>query len=121
MIEAKFPSKEGGKKYKFEIIATYSQLKNLMGSTSFDRYLLGGVAQRWDLPKNKEKEIDRINAAKEKNKEKDQNEQSESASVQQSEEGEEQEQESVAEDGVTEAVGEMDTALELEGNEMEDD
>ena len=35
-------------------------LKNLMGQTAFDRYLLGGESDRWDLPKKKEKELERI-------------------------------------------------------------
>ena len=60
LIEAKFPNPSQGKKaYRFDVIATYTQLKNLMGQAAFDRYLLGGESQRWDLPKRKENELEK--------------------------------------------------------------
>ena len=59
LVEAKFPNPKGGRKaYKFDVIATYSQLKSLMGQTSFDRYLLGGESDRWDLPKRIERDLE---------------------------------------------------------------
>ena len=60
LVEAKFKNPENSKKaYKFEVIATYSQLKSLMGQTSLDRYLMGGDSDRWDLPKRKENDLER--------------------------------------------------------------
>ena len=66
IVEAKFPDPTGRKKYKFDVVSTYGQLKNLMGPAAFDRYLLGGHSDRWDLPKRREKELDREKSRKSK-------------------------------------------------------
>ena len=69
LVEAKFPNPAKGKKaYKFEVVATYTQLKALMGQTSLDRYLLGGDSDRWDLPKRKERDLEKEKEKKEKKK-----------------------------------------------------
>ena len=60
LVEAKFKNPDNSKKaYRFEVVATYSQLKSLMGQTSLDRYLMGGESDRWDLPKRKENDLER--------------------------------------------------------------
>ena len=71
LVEAKFPNPTKGKKaYRFEVVATYTQLKALMGQTSLDRYLLGGDSDRWDLPKRKEYDLEKEKEKKEKKKSK---------------------------------------------------
>ena len=65
LVEAKFKNPSQSKKaYKFEVVATYSQLKSLMGQTSLDRYLLGGESDRWDLPKRKERDLEHAKSRK---------------------------------------------------------
>ena len=126
LIEAKFPNpKQGPKAYKFDVVATYTQLKNLMGQTAFDRYLLGADSQRWDLPKKKEKEFEKEKNRKNKNKESEETglrDDSVPASAEQilpAEEEEEDEEEEM--DETSRAAVEAEKDLQKEREEMNTD
>ena len=125
LIEAKFPNPRQGKKaYKFEVVATYSQLKSLMGQTSFDRYLLGGESDRWDLPKKKERDLEHEKEKKKKGPESEKEKESEDQSSGLRDDSipetadqilpDENEDEEEEEDETTWASKEADTALQME-------
>ena len=130
IMQAKFPTEgPAKKKYRYEVIATYTQLKTLMGQHALDRYLLGGDSNRWDAPKK----IDREVARKEKGKGNQPTSENQMAddslpeSVQQMEVAEQPDAggergEEAEQDAVEKAVKEMDNALSLEEKKrMEED
>ena len=139
LVEAKFPNPANAKKaYRFEAVATYAQLKALMGPASLDRYLLGGESRRWDLPKRKERDLEKgkkgSEQEKEKEKEKESDEQNagfrddslpESAEQimpdEEAEGGSGEESEEVEEDAVTKAAKEADDDLRMELDKSNDD
>ena len=138
IFQGKFPNPSQGKKaYRFDVVATYTQLRNLMGQVSFDRYLLGGESDRWDLPKRRERELDWEKNKKKKASSEKQSEQEKQSGLQDDaipetadeivpdEEAEEEVEDDSSmeeeEDETTRSAKEADRALRMETAEKEDD
>ena len=125
LVEAKFKNPPGNKKaYRFEVIATYSQLKSLMGQASLDRFLLGGESERWDLPKRKESDLEREKKQKRSDKESGQESEKqgglqddsipESAEQILPDENVEEEDEDIEEDETSKSAKEAEQMLEMD-------
>ena len=124
IMQARFPTEgPSKKKYRYEVFATYTQLKTLMGQHALDRYLLGGDSNRWDVPKKIEREVTRKEKKGQGNQGPAENaglvDDAPPASENQSKGQKESSGEDKGEkekDAVTKAVEDMDKALSLEAN-----